>query len=128
MRYRHGAGLCGNIFPRDEVQLRLAEAVSLEEINTLAGQILGVIQVFHTFRDGRQVEGFGEGKKIADEHLVLLARDDAANEGAVDFDHIDGQCFHMAEGGVAGPEVIQSNLAAQPAHGRDKTGGLLDVL
>ncbi|CAH0316255.1 hypothetical protein SRABI128_04692 [Microbacterium sp. Bi128] len=56
---------------------------------------------------------------------LLLVVAEAADQASVDLDHVHRQLAQVADGGIAGPEVIDLELHAEPAKAVERI--LVDV-
>src|SRR5690348_3253895 len=88
--------------------------VALHVADALAAQDRGLTGGLDTFGDGMEPEALGKPQQMAEEHLVVGAAAEIADEGAVDLDGVDRQGLQMPQRGVAGAEIVE----------RDATTGL----
>src|SRR6185312_17329956 len=92
------------VFRPRPLHRRLAKIVALEVADALAAEDGGIARRLDAFGDGIEAEAGGQPHEVAQEELVVVALGDIANEGAVDFDGVDGKRLEMAQGGEAGAE------------------------
>jgi hypothetical protein len=71
------------------------------------------LRVFDTFRDRLLLDALGEVNDRLDELLVGGVGGEVADELDVDFEVRDGESLEVGEAAEAGPEVVESDTAAQ---------------
>ena len=85
--------------------------------------------VFDAFGDDIHAEGTGETENRADDEAGIVVVDDAADEGAIDFEGVEGEALEVVERAVAGAEVVHVKADAKflkGAHGFLRCGGVGD--
>src|ERR1019366_8032507 len=62
------------------------------------------------------------------ESPVVARLDDILHEGAVDFNNIDAELAQVAEGGMAGAEIVDGDAAAEVLDAGDEAARVVDIL
>jgi hypothetical protein len=89
------------------------------EVETLAAgaahgfEFFQLLGVFDALGDDIHAEGAGEGEDGADDEAGFVIVDDALDEGAVDFEGVEGEALEVVQRGVAGAEVVHVEADAE---------------
>ena len=94
----------GGLGVREEVALGVFAAQGAE-----FGELVGG---FDAFGGAGESERVGEVNDGGDDGAVFGVAAEPVDEGLVDFDRVDGEAFEVAEGGVAGAEVVDGEVDA----------------
>ena len=92
---------------------RLREEIALCVIAAELAQPLQLMSRFDTLRDGTQSEVGGQVDHCGDDTFVLPAHAQSLHKSLVDLDEGQWKAPQMCQRGVAGAEVVQSNLHAE---------------
>lgn len=74
---------------------------------------LSLARRFNAFRDDSQLQGVGETNDGVDNREAFAPASvivEPGNEGAVDFDGVDGKLGQVGQGGVASPEIVNCKV------------------
>ena len=82
---------------------------------------------FDAFGDDAEVEAVGDGDDGVNDGVSAAGDADAIDKAAVDFEALDGELVELAEGRVAGAEVVDGEGDAEPGEQVDLAGGLGEV-
>ena len=99
---------------------RAAEQVTLYFVAAVFAQEVQLLVGLHAFGDHRQVQAVGHGDNGAGDLGVLFAAGQAIDEGAVDFQHVDGELL------VARAEVVHRDAQAQVLQAGEDLQGFAD--
>ncbi len=80
---------------------------------TLCGKEGLLRRIFHALGDDGELHAVAEGDDGAHDGGVVRVVGQAADEGLVDLQEVQGQALEVAEGRIAGAEVINRQLYAQ---------------
>jgi len=86
-----------------------------------------LLVVFDAFGDDAEAEAVGDGDDGVDYGVGSAGVTDAIDKAAVDLEALDGELIELAEGRVAGAEVVDGKGDAEPGEQVDLTGGLGEV-
>lgn len=100
--------------------LRLAAALVKEEIVLFAG--------FDPFGDDALMESLAHVDDGAGHGGSVGVSGNLVNEGTIDFEGVDGKPSHGADTGIAGAEVVHSELHTQIFESAESGDGGLDVI
>lgn len=90
-----------------------ADDVALHLFTPLACEECLLRRSLHAFGDDGELHAVAEGDDGAHDGCIVRVVGQAAHEGLVDFEEVQGQAFEVAEGRVAGAEIIDRQLDAQ---------------
>ena len=82
---------------------------------------------FDAFDDHLHLEIMGETDDGLDEGTSFTADHEAADEGAVELEGIEGEFGQVGEAGIAGAEVVDSDADAHAVEAANHVGGALDT-
>ncbi len=85
---------------------RSSKIIPLDFVRAEFADDIELVGGFDAFGDDAEVEFAGHGDDGADEGGSAEGGIDLFHEGAVDFEAVDGELLEVAEGGVAGAEVV----------------------
>src|ERR1700688_958732 len=111
--------LVGGHGPAEEVALSLRAAPGSQEGELFLGfDALGndtLLEVLTHINDG------------ADDGRIVRVAGDLVDKGLVNLEDVDGELAEIAEAGIAGAEVVHSQVYTHPFEGLKHIGGSLDV-
>src|SRR5216117_1666845 len=100
----HLLDLVGGSWLAEQKALHLRAALEFDRIELMLR--------FHALGSGHHAEAFGQSSHRP--HDVERARAlDVLDEGAIDLDAVEWEALQMAERGITGAEVVQSDADAQ---------------
>ena len=88
--------------PAEEISLPFAAALFLQEFELRRG--------FDPFGENLEPQAMGHGDDRFDDGPVVSLPGEVGDEGAVNFQYIEGKALEIAQGRVAGAEVIDGEL------------------
>jgi len=93
---------------------RAGEEVSLESVAAGFFEESALLDGFYAFGEDVEAEGIGEGDDGACDGFVVGVSEQIADKGTVDLQLIEGHELEVAEGGIAGAEVVEGKGDAVP--------------
>lgn len=100
-----------------------AEEIALAEVAFEGLEHHGLFGGFDAFGDDLDVEVASELGDGVDESGEVASAVDVGDEGAVDFEDVDGEFVEAGEGGVTGAEVVHVEFDAKGFDGEEHFGG-----
>lgn len=91
-----------------------ADDETLDLLAAFGGEEQLLVFGFYPFGDHCQLHAATQGDDGAHDGDIIAVIGQAAHEGLVDFQGVDRQALEVAERGVAGAKVVDSQLNTQP--------------